>query len=176
MSDAADVKAEAEPGRKRGWLKIALLLVAVLLLSGGGLAGYFYWKSTQAGATGGQSEKGAAKEAAQVKAEEGESGLLSFEPFVVNLADAEASRFLRVNLRLVIDKDEEDVKKLEEDKVVMTRLRSSILELLATKTSGELGSADGKDALKEQIEALAGRLLTEAKVRDVLFVEFVVQF
>lgn len=177
MADAADDKSQVQASKKRVRFKLVVLVLVVLVLAGGGAAGFVWWKNSQAAAAvaepSGKSGEGH-REAAE--RDEGPSGLLPLEPFVVNLADAEASRFLRVDLRLVLDKGEAEVKELEENKVVMTRMRSRILEVLSTKTSEELVSSEGKEALKKQIEHLANGILPEAKVRDVLFVEFVVQF
>jgi flagellar FliL protein len=160
----------AEAPKKRGWFKWVLLgLVAVLLLGGGG-AGFYLWRVRAAAPEGGE---GAGTPAGSAWVHE--SGVLAFEPFVVNLADTEGSRFLRVNLRLLID-DGEAAKEIQEDEVAMLKVRSGILELLSAETSDKLVTPEGKAALKAAIAGRAGETLDKVKVTDVLFSEFVVQF
>lgn len=102
-------------------------------------------------------------------------GAVAFEPFVVNLADASVSRYLRVTLQLVL-KSEEEAKRLEEAKVSMLQARSTILELLAVQKSDSLVTADGKAALRAAIVEGVSHRIAPFEVTDVLFSDFVVQF
>jgi len=111
--------------------------------------------------------------AAEPAAEDGK-GLLVFDPFIVNLADSGGSRFLRVNLQLVVA-DESEAKELTEEPVKIKRTRSAILELLAVQKSDALVTDEGKQALKKSIVERATKALG-TKVLDVFFSEFVVQF
>ncbi len=139
-------------------------MLAGLVLLGGGGAGA-YWMTNRAPA------EGAAAKAPEPK----EEGIVAFEPFVVNLADEGGARFLRVTLRLVVEGADE-AKELEENAVDHARVRSSILELLATQTADQLVTPEGKVALKKEITERATHALHNIKVADVLFTEFVVQF
>jgi flagellar FliL protein len=155
--------------------KIVIIAVAVLVFGAGG-AGGWWWYSHRAQAAAGQEGEKNAK-----KAPSGESAAVLMEPFLVNLADKDASRFLRVSLQLVIDN-----KKLAaelgakeeggEHAVLKAKLRSAILELLTTKTSDHLVTPEGKTELKKEIAERASHVLHEAEVVDVLFTDFVVQF
>ena len=104
-----------------------------------------------------------------------ESGVLALEQFTVNLADEEASRFLRATVHLVIDKGDA-VKEIEEDKLKLIRVRSSVLELLTMQTSARVTTTEGKTELKHAIAARTSDILKPIKVIDVLFSDFVVQF
>lgn len=173
MSHPDTAKPAAQGGdapKKRRWIKWVLLgLVAVLLVGGGG-TGFYLWRVRAAAPDG---VEGTAHEAEEASSHE--SGVLSFEPFVVNLADSEGSRFLRVDLRLLVD-DGEAAKELQEDEVAMLRIRSGILELLSAQTSDKLVTPEGKASLKTAIAGRAAETLGKVKVSDVLFAEFVVQF
>ena len=101
-------------------------------------------------------------------------GMVTFEPFVVNLADRDASRFLRVTVRLVVDSPER-AKEVEETPVVLMGARSAILELLTTQTASTVVTLEGKAALRTAIAERVGHS-GELEVIDVLFSDFVVQF
>jgi len=141
--------------------------VAVIVLLGGG--GTAYWMF----ARGGEAAPADAAEAAPEHEEEG-GVAVPLEPFVVNLADVGGTRFLRVNLSLVVD--EEHALEFEENPTAMARVRSAILELLAQQTADPLITPDGKTALKQAIAEGAGHAVEGLHISDVLFSEFVVQF
>jgi flagellar protein FliL len=101
------------------------------------------------------------------------SGIVPVEPFLVNLADAQAQRFARVTVRLVVDtKEEADA--IVADPVRQARLRSAILEILTLQTADRMVTADGKADLKKSIVEHGSGVLGQ-QVRDVLFTDFVVQ-
>ena len=105
----------------------------------------------------------------------GPAGLLSLDPFVVNLADQGASRFLRVSIRLIVGSPEH-AERLQKNDVTLMRVRSAILDLLTEQTADRLVTADGKTALRQAIAARVEPVLDDTKVTDVLFSDFVVQF
>lgn len=169
---AADAPAaEAAPTKKKGKGKLLIILgVVFLLLSGGGAAAYFtLLKPVPAE---GEAAAAAADDAHKIPEAH---GLVSFEPFIVNLADTGGRRFLRINVRLLVP-EEEEAKEIEEHKVTLERLRASILELLSSQTSEQIASLEGKTALKHQIAEHAKPILEPIEVADVLFSDFVVQY
>lgn len=142
-----------------------ILIVAVVVLLGGGGGGYWWW-----------SNRAVAAEGEQVEAEpEGDPGVVSFEPFVANLADPGGTRFLRIAVKLVVDSAEHAME-IEENPVVLAQARSAILDALTERMADELVTPDGKAALKADITEHTAHLFHETKVTDVLFTEFVVQF
>ncbi len=94
---------------------------------------------------------------------------------MVNLADAGGNRFLKVSLDLVLDSPE-DAKHVQETPVLLSRVRSDILELLTEQAAPQLVTPEGKQALKDAIKARVSATLDHKQVIDVLFSEFVVQF
>ena len=102
-------------------------------------------------------------------------GMVAFDPFVVNLADANASRFLRATVQLVV-RSAEDAEHLQKTPVALMQARSAILELLTIQTADRLVTVDGKTALRKAIAERVSRVSDEVKVLDVLFSDFVVQF
>lgn len=163
MSDTPETPAPA----KKGFGKWIVLAVVLLLLASGGAAGAYWW--THRSAAPDEHAKGEAHDAAP-----DDVAVVPLEPFVVNLSDKAASRYLRVTLRLVVAA--EIAKEVAEDEVSVMRLRSAILELLTVQTSDRLVTPEGKAELKTAIAARASKILHDTKVVDVLFSDFVVQF
>lgn len=155
MSDTAKTPAPAKAGGKRIFLVVGL---TALLVACGGAS---YWLGQRT--------------AAPAAAEPVERGVVAFDPFVVNLADAHVSRFLRVTLQLVLA-DAEQATKLEESKISLLQARSAILELLTMQTSERLITSEGKTALRAAIVERVSHAIEPMEVVDVLFSDFVVQF
>lgn len=158
MSDAP--AAPAAPAAKSK-SKLVPIVAAVVVLAGGG-GGYWWWSHRAPAET-------------QAEAPPAEPGIVSFEPFVANLADEGGGRFLRASLKLVVE-GAERAKEVEENAVERAQLQSAILEVLTLQTADALVTPEGKAALKEAILARTGELLHETPITDVLITEFVVQF
>ena len=195
MSQAAAPAAEA--GKKKGKGKLLIILVATLVLAlGGGGAAFFFMGRGDAAKAKGKHAKASAHgdEAAgehgdehgeeSEEAAEGEAhepAVVALPTFTVNLADKDATRYLRTTVSLLI-KDAEKAATLSGggehkaagEPVRIAMARSAILELLTTKTAEELMSVEGKTALKKEIAARASQAF-RFKVNDVLLAEFVVQ-
>lgn len=153
----------AQPARKSG-SKLPILIVALVLLLGGGGGGAYWWFAIHA--------KAADAEAAEE--DHDNAGMVTLEPFVVNLADPEARRYLRINVRVLVS-DAEHAAEIQENEVATTRLRAGVLELLTQQTAASLQTAEGKTALKKSIAERAAAIVKPAEVSDVLFADFVVQ-
>lgn len=189
MSQAAAPASDA--GKKKGKGKLLIILIAVLVLAlGGGSAAYFFMgrgdaaKGTSAKQKpgGGHDEgSGHGDEAADEEGEGHEPAVVALPTFTVNLADKDASRYLRTTVSLLITDAEKAASLSGEgghraagEPVRIAMARSAILELLTTKTAEELMTADGKTALKKEIAERASKAF-RFKVNDVLLAEFVVQ-
>lgn len=151
-----------QPAPAKGGKGKLMLLVALLML-GAGAGGAYWWMSRNAVA------------AAPREIPLSERGLVTFEPFMVNLSDGSGNRFLKVNLQLVLEDDAAAAKVLATP-VVVSRLRSDVLELLTEQSGTVLVTPEGKKALKDTIRERAKGALEGKEVIDVLFSEFVVQF
>ena len=198
MSEKAAAPEKAE--KAKGSKSTMLIVVAVVLLGGGGGGYYWYAKKAAAAALaaaaaedeesgkadskeekGEHSEKSTKKKKKKKKGEE-EARLMSFEPFVVNLADQGSARFLRTNVQLVVTGGEKAGGGEGEGKkgpsVEQMRARSAILELLSAETSDKLTTPEGKEELKKRIVDRMEDILakSETDVEDVLFSDFVIQF
>jgi flagellar FliL protein len=171
MSEAPKADAPAADAPAKPKSKMPLIAgAAVLVLAGAGGGGYWWWSHRA------PADPKAAEEAAKQEAHEPEdAGVVGFEPFVANLADEGGTRFLRASLKLVVA-GAETAKEVEENAVERAQLQSAILEILTVHTAEQLVTKEGKAALKKEILEKTGHVLHSAKVTDVLFTEFVVQF
>jgi flagellar protein FliL len=164
MSDEPIPAPATAPGpRVKKSKTIPIIIVAVLLLLAGGGGGAYWYMNKPAG-----------DPEAEAHAPAAERGIVLFEPFVVNLADPNSSRFLRVTLQLVVG-DIEEAEHILTTPVILAQARSAILELLTLQTSDQLVTTDGKSALKVAIAARVSKLIEDVEVVDVLFSDFVVQ-
>jgi flagellar FliL protein len=156
MSDAP--AKEAKPKKK---MSMPIIIGAVVVVAGGGGGAYWYLHR-------------AAPPAPVAKHVVVEHGIVAFEPFVVNLADPNSSRFLRITLQLVVS-DEKEAAHIKDTPVILAQARSAILELLTLQTSDALVTTAGKTALKKAIAERVSTAIEDVKVFDVLFADFVVQ-
>lgn len=187
--------------------KLPIIIAAVVLLAGAG--GGYYWYSQKAAAAAAAAEaedeaddededvddghaaakdehgnavtkKKKKKKKKKAEDEDHHARLMAFEPFVVNLADPGAARFLRTNVQLVVSGGDEGGGHggAKGPTVEEMRVRSAILELLSAETSDRLTTPEGKDELKAHILERSEEVLEEAKieVEDVLFSDFVIQY
>ncbi len=147
-----------QPAKKGGKTFIIIIAAVVLAAAGGG----GYWYMHRGGAPAAEAPAPA------------EHGIIAFEPFVVNLADANSARYLRTTVQVVVS-SKTAAEHISESPVVLMQARSAILELLTQQTSEHLVTIDGKAALKKAIAERIGPVMGEVKVVDVLFSDFVVQ-
>jgi len=102
--------------------------------------------------------------------------VMHLEPFVVNLADPEENRFLRVGIDLGLENPLfAKGNKGGEGEVPTARIRDCILTVLSTWRSDALLAPEGKQKLKDElVKALRARV-PELGVREIYFNDFLVQ-
>lgn len=126
--------------------------------------------AAQFGCTKGQSAEAAGKDSKNPKI----TSVMHLEPFVVNLADQEENRFLRIGVDLGLESAPAKDGK-GEGGVPTARIRDSILGVLSTWHSDALLAPEGKEKLKEELlKALQARV-PELSIREVYFTDFLVQ-
>ena len=105
-------------------------------------------------------------------AQAGVSGpLYSLETFIVNLADQERNRYLRVTMDLELAQSN-DADAIQDR---LSQVRDSILMILPSKQFEEIASMEGKMALRDEIIARLNSLFSKKVVTNIFFTEFVVQ-
>jgi len=110
-----------------------------------------------------------AKEEPKVKA------VLHLDPFVVNLADPDNDRFLRVGIDLGLERELEERSRAAQAAMSLARTRDTILTILTTWDAQSLMAPAGKVNLKNQLTKALREHAPELGVREVYFTEFLVQ-
>ena len=171
---------------KKSKIKLILLLLLIPAMGAGGFLGWRYFAASPVPATSAEgeaaSEEGPAEKpeaAANAEHGEGERGgtqstVLNFEPFLVNLADKEISRYLRVTIRLQVA-NKQAAEKIASADVLTSQMRDEILGILSSRNSEQIVSAEGKTQLKNEIAEKLNAFLPGKPVKAVFFTDFVVQ-
>ncbi len=164
----ADEEAQEAPPQKAGSGKkmIVLGLVGILLLGGGGGAAWFFM--------GGDKKEEGGKHAQDDHGEEHavEPGpVVELDPFLLNLADRDELRFLKVSIKLELDRPEE--KTDYQNKV--PAIRDTLLVLLSSKESQLLRTVNGKRRVREEIMKRVNGVMSKGKISNVYFTDFIIQ-
>lgn len=91
--------------------------------------------------------------------------------FTINLLSDSGRRYLKVTINLEL-KDEETAAELEAKSPV---IRDIMIRVLTSKTLEEIATAKGKDKLKDQLVNQINLRLQDGEIKNVYFVEFVIQ-
>jgi flagellar FliL protein len=174
MAADEDILEELEAAEASGAKKpiglIIGILVGLLVLGGGGYYAYInFFQEKPATETPTEGEKG--KEAAPVEEDVNLGVMFPLDPFVVNLADSEGKRFLKVTISLELSTPEVHVE-LKEN---IQKITDSILVLLSSKAFEDVYSVQGKFKLKDEITTRVNRFLVVGHVKDAYFTEFIIQ-
>ena len=176
---APEVKAPAVPAPG---IPIKLVLIvggAALILGLGGAIAYFKLTAdhkTETPAAEAQAPAAEAKPAEEhgktAAASKGSPGtIFDLDPFIVNLADAPDVRYLKLTLKLELDRPDaaNDLNNR------LPQIRDGILILLSGKDSAALRSTQGKFQLRDDITLRVNAVLPRPGVRTAYFTEFVIQ-
>ena len=198
-TEPANTTSAAEAPKKKS--KKMMLIIIVLVLAAGGAGGYFFFlrgntasakAKTEKNKKGHSDEKSEENEEAHGKtkgeAKGGEKDeksadvampddsdvklVTELQPFIVNLADKDGARYLRLTISLGLAAGEGEEKP---DTIFTTRVRNAMLAVLTSKTSEEILSAEGKIALRKELLKAAQTASEEPKVAAIYITDFIVQ-
>jgi flagellar FliL protein len=167
-----EVRAETKTAKKKSPVVLILIIMFVLMLIGGAAAGYFMLLAPQA-----KSGQPAAVAMVQPTGQgivpgAGLSGAMKkMESFIVNLTDAQGTRYLKVVMQMEMSND---FLGAEIDRKT-PQIRDEIIMLLSSKAFDDVSTIAGKRALKRGIMNSVNKHLTSGKVLRIYFSDFVVQ-
>jgi len=149
--------------------KLVFLVLLGLLVVGGGGAAFFMMSNDH-------EEKKSEQHAEQTMEEEEPDPeqvgpVIDLEPFVLNLADHDQLRYLKVSIKLQLDRPE-----LETDyQDKLPAIRDALLVLLTSKESRGLRTVDGKMLVRDEIGGRINAIMKKGKIRQVFFTDFIIQ-
>ena len=150
--------------------KLMFLVVAVLLVLMIGLAAGFFMMWSKISNMNTQ-----ANVVASTETDQGQTvalgTLFPLETFIVNLADPERRRYLRVTMDLELVAPA-DADKLNDR---LPQVRDSVLMILPSKRFEDIASMEGKTALRSEVINKLNSLFAKSVVSNIYFTEFVVQ-
>ena len=168
---AAD-EIELDGREKKGGLpKVLIILVLLIVVGGGALAALRFLAP---GTIPGLGEKPAAttgNSAGEMKDQPVIGIIFNLKPFIVNLRDPVGKRYLKIEMSLELASE-------ALQKEVQTKLppiRNDILLLLSSMSYEDIADDEGKMRLRRRIKDKCDVYLTQGKVSNVYFSEFVVQ-
>ena len=196
MSDTAPAP-DAKPQKSN---KMLFIIIAAVVVLGGVGGGYFFMaKKSAANAKEETSKKpkdkksddeeSASKDSEDSKdAKDGEKTggskfklelpddkdvkkVIALEPFVVNLADSNEPRYLRMSVSIGIGETKEE----KTDPLLTTRVRNAILAVLTTKSSAEVLTPEGKSQLRKELLKAARKSVEEPRIEAIYITDFIIQ-
>ncbi len=169
MAEENQEQLEQEEEKKGGGKKkLIFIVLIVLLLAGGGGAGYKFLVLDKQNK---EEEKKSEKIVEEIKKVEDVGAQYDLGTFVVNLADTDADRYLKITISLEV----QDQTLIPEIEKRLPQIKDAITTLLFTKTSRDLKTAEGMEKLKEEIIKRVNAILPLGGVKNVYFTEFVIQ-
>ncbi|SPD74017.1 Flagellar protein FliL [uncultured Desulfobacterium sp.] len=157
---------EAKPGllKNKPMLLIIIISVAFLFLMGGGF--YFLWHKVT------PEEPKTEQKKDEVKEEKDEvKPMYALTPFIVNLADQDVTRYMRITMELELA-GEETTAEVEKR---LPQIRDAILTIIPSKTAKDISSVEGKTALRDEIIQRLNSFIKKGKITNIYFTEFVIQ-
>lgn len=174
VDEKGGVKESAAGEKKKPPILMIAIVFALLAIIAGGAAGYFFLSAPK-------SEDAQQKAAPQMTAQQAQAqgytagGLAGpmkpMDAFIVNLTDAQGTRYLKVTMQLEMSYE---MLSSEIDKR-LPQIRDEVITLLSSKSFDDISTIAGKRALKRGILNSINKYLTTGKVLNVYFSEFVVQ-
>jgi len=165
----AEEEKQQDQESKGGKKKLLLIVVLFILTAAGGGAAYKFLVLDKKKAE--TKEKQAERIIEEIKATENVGVMFDLGTFVVNLADPDIERFLKVSIVLEL----KDQKVQAEAQKRLPEIKDAITTLLLTKKSSEIRTPEGIEFLKEEIAKRVNAILPLGGVKNVYFTEFIIQ-
>jgi flagellar FliL protein len=150
------------------WL---MVILGLILLGGAGIGAMILFAPGAVRDSldflGGKDTAKGKKEAAK----KSQGHIYNMEPFIVNLADPNQPRYLKIRISL----ESKEMKVNEEYEKRLPQLRDMILTLLSSKSYKDISDSEGKNRLREDITSRLNQLLSSFQVKAVYFTEFMIQ-
>jgi len=176
MADESAKEAEGAGEAPKKKSKLPLIISAVVLLAGGGVAAWYLGvlpfggkeRHLEAAAA---VEEGAGHEHGAKGGKEAAAPILPLETFIANLADEGGSRYLKATFQIEFLGSSVPA----EITPRLPKIRDLLHTLLSSKTFDDVRTPEGKQQLREEIIARVNQVVERDVVKAVYFTEFIVQ-
>jgi flagellar FliL protein len=138
---------------KKKLILIGAIVLALVLALGAGVVFFLKQRAAHAAAAEDEAASPEASTPAAAAAAKGVPFYLPLDPFIVNLADKEADRYLQIGITFELESSMSG----DTMKGYMPAIRNAILMILANKTSKDLLNREGKEQLALEIQREAVR-------------------
>ena len=147
---------------------VLIVIVAIAVLGGGGGAAWYLMVGDHENKKEGEM---ADHEAEAETSLEAIGPVVDLEPFVLNLADRDQLRYLKVSIKLQLDRPEEET----DFQIRLPAIRDALLVLLTSKESRALRTIDGKMLVRDEIGGRVNSIMKKGQIRQVFFTDFIIQ-
>lgn len=154
--------------------KLIIIIAGVFFLMMAMMGGGFFilWKQMSFAVAQVQQKDGEALVEEEAAEEEVTIGpMYKMDTLIVNLADRGGKRYLRTTMQLELDNPD----LVEEIDQRLPQLRDTVLMILPAKQYADIGTTEGKIALRDEIIAKMNTILKKGQITTIYFTEFVVQ-
>lgn len=101
--------------------------------------------------------------------------IIELQPFIVNLADEDQARYLRLSVSVGVGGEEGGGESEKADPIFITRVRNAMLAVLSVKSSEEVLTVEGKAKLRKELLKAAQAASEEPHVEAIYITDFIVQ-
>jgi flagellar FliL protein len=181
---APNAEGTQAPAKKKSRKMLMVIVLNVILLAGGG-GGFYLWKARSASkalaateaATKAAAKKDAAGDHEKTETANGEDAdvtqVIELQPFIVNLADKNDSRYLRMSISLGVGGEGGPEAKV--DPLYTTKIRNALLATISTRTSDQILTVEGKAALRKEMLSAARSAASKPEVLAIYITDFIIQ-
>jgi len=171
-----EAAATEQAPKKKGLLKRLVLVFLTIMIAAGGAGGFYYWRHraavrTQAAAEATDHKAGASQKHAAQGDETDVKEVIELQPFIVNLADRNETRYLRMTISLGVSDNNE----AKADPIYTTRVRNAILAVITTKSSDQVLTVEGKSELRKEMLNAARAAVDKPEIQAIYITDFIVQ-
>jgi len=169
---ADDIEAQGEEAKepsKKSPMKLIIIIVATVVLAGGGFVGWTMIQSEPEKAAPAEVKSSGKKPGSAVELDVGQ--MFQLDPFVVNLNDPGGKRYLKAKIEL----EYSSIEVKNELTARLPQLRDVILLHLSSKSMEEIQSTDGKIELRSSLIMRINQITKAGKIRNLYFTQFVIQ-
>lgn len=176
--------------KKKGKLLLIVGVIAVLGASGTG--GFYLWSKTGSASEkeslgpekSGKSAKSKTDDkkdpdrsekegtlAGSLPDDENVKQVVELQPFIVNLADTDSAKYLRLSVSLGLGEEGEE----KPSPLFLTRVKNAMLAVMTTKASADVLTVEGKARLRQELLEAAQAASDTPHVEAIYITDFIVQ-